>query len=127
MCKELSSRIYSLTHTHAVRFPRPYSQLQGDSVVRTCIQNDTDYIDVCAEPAHLARISHLFGAEATARGVLVLAAAGSQGVRCLFSFIRAFWLVKFCAGKGYSWQRCAHFPVRVGGSVWETAALRAAC
>jgi short subunit dehydrogenase-like uncharacterized protein len=52
----------------------------GEAVVQACIENDTDYVDVCAEPVHAGRIAQQYGAAAKAKGVLVMQSAGCFNV-----------------------------------------------
>ena len=57
----------------------PY-QLLGEGLLRACIEAGTDYLDLCGEPAWMARMIHAHEAAARASGARVLFSCGFDSV-----------------------------------------------
>ena len=57
----------------------PY-QLHGESLLRACIEAGTDYLDLCGEPAWMARMIRTHEAAARASGARVLFSCGFDSV-----------------------------------------------
>lgn len=57
----------------------PY-QLHGEGLLRACVEAGTDYLDLCGEPAWMARMIHAHEAAARASGARVLFSCGFDSV-----------------------------------------------
>jgi len=57
----------------------PY-QLHGEGLLRACVEAGTDYLDLCGEPAWMARMIHKYEAAARNSGARVLFSCGFDSV-----------------------------------------------
>lgn len=57
----------------------PY-QLHGEGLLRACVEAGTDYVDLCGEPAWMARMIHTHEAAARASGARVVFSCGFDSV-----------------------------------------------
>ncbi|KAL5723037.1 hypothetical protein ACHQM5_006483 [Ranunculus cassubicifolius] len=55
-------------------------RLYGEPVVKACVENGCDYLDICGEPEFMEKMEALYYEKAVERGVLVVSACGFDSI-----------------------------------------------
>ncbi|KAL2898667.1 hypothetical protein RDABS01_040449 [Bienertia sinuspersici] len=84
---DFSSLLYVTSLTRLVLNCVGPFRLHGDPVVRACVQNGTDYLDICGEPEFMEKMEVEYHDQAIDKGCLVVSACGFDSVPAELGFM----------------------------------------